>query len=50
MNNDRLFVIIVAITVIVIISFSLWWNVSVWNECRDDGKSFMYCWNMISGR
>lgn len=34
----------------VIVSLGIWWQVSVWNECREEGRSFMYCWNLVSRR
>lgn len=50
MDKDRFVVIMTFGIAMGIISFALWWNVSVWNECRESGSSFMYCWNMISRR
>lgn len=50
MDKDRFVVIMTLAIVMGIIYLALWWNVSVWSECREDGKSFMYCWNMIARR
>lgn len=33
--------------VIAILSIGIWWQVSVWTECRAD-HSFMYCMTLIS--
>jgi len=50
MDKDNGGVVLGVIGVLAILSFAIWWNVSVWSECRENGSSFMYCWNMISRR
>lgn len=48
--NNRLTEITCVVAAMLFFGIVIWWQVSVWNECRGNGSSFMYCMNMISGR
>lgn len=32
---------------VAIIGLAIWWEVSVWQECRET-NSWLYCWRVIS--
>ena len=36
------------LAIIALLSISVYFTVSNWNECRDFGHSFMYCMQVIS--
>ena len=47
MKNENLIIAVVVVSIIAGLVGSVFWTVSVWNECRET-HSRMYCWNLIS--
>jgi hypothetical protein len=45
--KDKLFIGIAAIFFAALIGSVIWWNVSIWNECRSD-HSWSYCMRLLS--
>lgn len=45
--KDKLAVLTVVSVIALILVGVIWWNVSIWNECRAD-HSFAYCMRLIS--
>ena len=39
-----------AIFAILLIGFAIWWEVSVWQECRAFGHSWFYCFNLLGNK
>ena len=33
-----------------IVSLAIWWDVSVWQECRAFGHSWFYCFNLLGNK
>ncbi len=33
-----------------LISFAIWWEMSIWQECRAFGHSWFYCFNMLGSK
>lgn len=38
-----------ALLLVAVLSAAIWWQMTVWRECRTD-HSFMYCLTLINGK
>lgn len=47
-ERDKRAVLLIAGVVMLLVAFSAWWNVRVWQECRTEGRSRLYCVRMVS--
>lgn len=39
--------VLAALAILGTVGFAIWWDVSVWQECRQT-NSWFYCWRVIS--
>ncbi|MFJ5538564.1 hypothetical protein [Vreelandella titanicae] len=46
--NEKLAWTLFAITVFGSIAFGIWFGMQVWDECREAGRSVLYCMRMVT--